>query len=362
MKKKNKKLIIILIAIVAILLVAVISPIIWYNTSISPVSADTEKRKVEIEIGSSNDTIGSVLEETGIIKNKLAFKIYSKLNNVEGLQAGTYYLSPSMTLDEIVSSLKSGIVFAETHFDVTFIEGTSMKKFAKHISQVTNNTEQDIYDLLKNEEYLNKVIEKYWFVTDEIKNKNIYYPLEGYLFPDTYSFESRDVSVETIFEAMLNQMDKVLTKYKTDIEKSKYSVHELLTMASVCEKEAVKAEDRAEVAGVFYNRLKVGDSLGSDVTTYYAIGVELGERDLYQSELDAYNAYNTRGPNMGGKLPVGPISNVAESSIKAAIYPADTDNYFFVADKYGKLYFSKTNTEHVQMTNKLIQDGLWIEF
>lgn len=359
---KKKKLIIILAIVALLLVIAGAIPVIWYNTNISAASQDTEKRKVEIEIGSSNDTIASILENAGIIKSKLAFKIYSKLNKVDGLQAGVYYLSPSMELDEIIANLKSGIVFADTNFDVTFIEGTSMKKFAKHIAQVTNNTEQDVYDLLENEEYIDKVIDKYWFVTDEVKNENIYYPLEGYLFPDTYSFESRDVSVETIFEAMLNQMDKVLSKYKEDIEKSKYSVHGLLTMASVCEKEAIKAEDRAEVAGVFYNRLIAGDSLGSDVTTYYAIGIELGERDLYQSELDTYNAYNTRGPNMGGKLPVGPISNCSESSIKAAIYPADTDNYFFVADKYGKLYFTKTNAEHTQMTNKLIQEGLWIEF
>ncbi len=359
---KKKKLLTVVIILIVILIIAGVSPLIWYRTNISPVSNDTEKKKVEIEIGSSNDSIGQKLEEAGIIKNKTAFKIYLKLNKVEGLQAGTYYLSPSMTLDEIIDALKKGIVFVDTNFDVTFVEGTSMKKFAKYISQVTNNSEQDVYDLMKNEEYINKIIDKYWFITDEIKNKDIYYPLEGYLFPDTYSFESRDVTVEQIFEAMLNQMDKVLTKYKEDIEKSKYSVHELLTLASLCEKEAVKAEDRAEVAGVFYNRLKSGDSLGSDVTTYYAIGIELGERDLYQSELDAYNPYNTRGPNMQGKLPVGPISNVAESSIKAAIYPKATDNYFFVADKYGKLYFTKTNAEHIQMTNKLIKEGLWLEF
>lgn len=336
---KKKKLIIILISVITILLVITISPIIWYIANISPVSNDTEKKKIEIEMGSSNDIIGNILEDAGIIKSKLAFKIYSKLNKVDGLQAGTYYLSPSMGIEEIIATLKSGVIFVKTDFDVTFIEGKSMRSYAKYISEVTNNTEQDVYDLLKDEEYINKLINKYWFITDEIKNQDIYYPLEGYLFPDTYSFESRDVSVETIFETMLNQTDKVLSKYKEDIEKSDYSVHELLTLASLCEKEAVKAEDREEVAGVFYNRLKVGDSLGSDVTTYYAIGVELGERDLYQYELDAYNAYNTRGPNMAGKLPIGPISSVAESSIKAAIYPATTDNYFFVADKYRKVIF-----------------------
>lgn len=359
---KGKKLLIILCALFLLVIITLTGILIWYTVSISKLSDDTNSKRIEIEIGSSNDTIATILEQEGVIKSSLAFKIYAKLNKVEGLQAGTYYISPSMNLEEITEALKKGVVYADTTFDITFIEGKSMKKFAKTVAENTNNTEQDVFDALKDDEYLNSLINKYWFLTDEIKQDGIYYSLEGYLFPDTYRFETRDVTVKEIFETMLNQMDKILSKYKEDIEKSKYSVHELLSLASLCELEAIKAEDRAEVAGVFYNRLNSGDSLGSDVTTYYAIGVELGERDLYQTELDTYNAYNTRGPNMQGKLPIGPISNVSESSIKAAIYPKETDNYFFVADKYGKLYFSKTATEHNNITNKLISEGMWIEF
>ncbi|MBR5227750.1 MAG: endolytic transglycosylase MltG [Clostridia bacterium] len=359
--KKNKFTILIIILLV--LLAIILAPFIWYSSAIKPADKeDTVEKKVIIELGSGNSTIATKLEELGIIKNALAFKIYAKLNNIDGLQAGTYYFSPAMSIDEIVQDLKTGIVYSNSAFNVTFIEGKSMKRFAKQIAEVTNNTEEDVFNLMKDKAYLDSLISKYWFITDEIKNKDIYYPLEGYLFPDTYNFESRDISVEKIFEIMLNRMDSVLSKYKEDIEKSKYTVHELLALSSLCELEAVYADDRAEVAGVFYNRLNSNDSLGSDVTTYYAIGVELGERDLYQSELDAYNAYNTRGPNMGGKLPVGPISNVSESSIRAAIYPKDTENYFFVADKYGKLYFTKTNYEHTQKTNELINSGMWIEF
>ena len=356
---KKGKLLTVVIVLIVIIIIAGVSPLIWYRTNISPVSSDTEKKKVEIEIGSSNDTIGQKLKEAGIIKNKTAFKIYLKLNKVEGLQAGTYYLSPSMTLDEIIDALKKGIIFVDTNFDVTFVEGTSMKKFAKYISQVTNNSEQDVYDLMKNEEYINKIIDKYWFITDEIKNKDIYYPLEGYLFPDTYSFESRDLSIEQIFEAMLNQMDKVLTKYKEDIEKSKYSVHELLTLASLCEKEAVKAEDRAEVAGVFYNRLKSGDSLGSDVTTYYAFNQEM-DKDLTKEMFNTYNPYNTRSDRLAGLLPVGPICSPGESSIKAAINPTSSDYYYFVADKYANIYYTKTYAEHEAKVREIKAKGDWI--
>jgi len=359
---KNKKTFIIIITTLLLLIVLAIIPIVWYKNSILTVSDDTEKIKVEIEIGSSTDVIAQKLEEAGVIKNAFAFKIYTKLNEISGLQAGTYYFTQAMTIEEIIESLKSGIVYVNTSYNVTFVEGKSMKRFAKTVAEVTNNNEEDVFNLLKNEEYINSLIDKYWFITDEIKQNGIYYPLEGYLFPDTYTFESKDITVEKIFEIMLNQMDKMLSKYKNDIHNSGYSVHQILAMASLCELEAVYPEDRAEVAGVFYNRLKNHDSLGSDVTTYYAIGIELGERDLYQSELDTYNLYNTRGPKMEGKLPIGPISNVSEASIKAAIYPKKTDSYFFVADKYGKLYFTKTNSEHIQITNKLINDGMWIKF
>ena len=130
----------------------------------------------------------------------------------------------------------------------------------------------------------------------------------------------------------------------------------------MAEKEANTLEDRKEVIGVFLNRISKGMNLGSDVTTYYAIGVNMGERDLYQKELDSYNPYNTRGPNMGGKLPIGPISSVSKNSIKAALYPSNTDYIFFVADKNGKLYFSKTNYEHEKIINNLKNQGLWFEY
>lgn len=103
-------------------------------------------------------------------------------------------------------------------------------------------------------------------------------------------------------------------------------------------------------------------SLGSDVTTYYAIQVDMSERDLYRSEINQYNPYNTRGPNMNGKLPVGPIACSSMESILAAIEPAESDYLFFVADKNGKLYFTKTNEEHVQVINELQSNGQWYEY
>ncbi len=119
---------------------------------------------------------------------------------------------------------------------------------------------------------------------------------------------------------------------------------------------------RKDVSSVIYNRLDKNMAIQRDVTTYYAYKVDMGERDLYQKEINTYNPYNTRGPNMEGKLPIGPISSVGKNSIEAALKPSDTDYIFFVADKNGKLYFTETLVEHNNIVNKLRAEGLWLEY
>ena len=103
-------------------------------------------------------------------------------------------------------------------------------------------------------------------------------------------------------------------------------------------------------------------SLGSDVTTYYAIGVDMSERDLYQSEIDDINPYNTRSPGAAGMIPVGPVCNPSAEAIEATINYNPNDYFFFVADKNNNIYFSKTSEEHQQIINKLINDGLWYTY
>ena len=237
-----------------------------------------------------------------------------------------------------------------------------MRWLAKKIEETTNNSQEDVMKVLEDENYINSLIEKYWFLTDEVKQEEIYYPLEGYLFPDTYSIKNKDVSVEEIFKKMLDKMESVLDEYKDEIEKNKYSVHQILTIASIIETESMNSEGRKDVSSVIYNRLNRGMAIQSDVTTYYAVKVDMGERDLYQKELDTYNAYNTRGPNMEGKLPIGPVASVSKSSIEAALEPNNTDYIFFVADKNGKLYFTKTASEHNRIISELKEEGLWFEY
>ena len=353
------KKVITLITIIIVIIVAILGA---YKFLTMPVSKNIEEKEVVIPMGTGPEGIGKILKENNIIKSELAFKIYVKLNKKSNFQAGTYYLKESMNLDEITEMLQTGIMFDPNQISLTYLEGKPMWDLAKTIAERTNNTEEDVYACLENEEYIDTLIEKYWFLTDEIKNENIYYPLEGYLFADTYSISGTDATVEEIFEKMLDRMEEVLDEYKTEIEQGNYTVHEILTLASVVETEGNSKENRSDVASVFYNRLDQGMSLGSDSTTYYAVKTDMADRELWQYEIDAENPYNTRGPNMEGKLPVGPISSVGRESIEAAVKPNDTDYLFYVSDKNGRLYFSETISEHQAMIKALMGSGLWYEY
>lgn len=351
--------------LVSLIIIAVMGAMLIYSNGIKPYDKNNKEMiQVEILAGSTYYSIGDILYNNKLIKSKLIYKVYLKLHtpSVE-LKAGIYELSQSMSLEEIIATLeKGGVSVNPDEITITFKEGLNMRAIAKVIVENTNNTEDDVFNLLKDKDYLNELIEEYWFIDKSILDEEIFYPLEGYLFPNTYNFKNKDVTVEEIFKVMLDEMEKQLEPYKEDIEKSKYSVHEILTMASIVELEALNKADRKTVAGVFYNRLKANMSLGSDVTTYYASGVDMGDRDLYVSELQAVNAYNTRPQAMAGKLPVGAICNPSISSIEAAINPTKTSYLYFVADKNGKVYYTKSNAEHEQKVAELKAKGLWYEY
>lgn len=348
----------IILMLFLVIIIAAVVGFAWYNLSIRPVQSESEKVVVEIDYGSGISNIADKLEENGVIRNATAFKIYCKINNRTLIKAGKYEFDKNMTIDQILSMVEQENIVDET-VTITFPEGKSIKWIANIIAENTNNTENDVYELVKNEEYLDSLIEKYWFITREIKDDDIYYSLEGYLYPDTYIFADENVTVESIFEKMLDKMNSVLTPYQKEIEDSDFSVHEVLTLASVVELEAKNEEDRAGVASVFINRLDRNMALQSDVTTYYGLQLAMDERELTVQELNDNNGYNTRASSMAGEIPVGPICIVSESSIKAILNPDTTDDLYFVADKNGKVYFSETNDEHEKTIQELKDKGLW---
>ena len=324
-------------------------------------SSDSDTVTINVGKGNSYGTIGSILKDKGLIKSELVYKIYVKLNKPEGLEAGDYVLKKSYNLDEIVDTLKKGSVNLASTKKITFVEGKNMRYIISNITSTFNITEKEILDKLSDSSYLDSLISKYWFLTDDIKNKDIYYSLEGYLYPDTYEFYE-SATIEDIFKGMLDNMNNKINKYKDEVEKSDYSIHQMITLASIIELEAGTSSDRKGVAGVFYNRLKDNWSLGSDVTTYYAEKIDNWSRDLRMSELNDCNKYNTRSSCMAGKLPVSPICNPGLESIVAAFEPTNHKYYYFVADKNGKTYFTKTDSEHNKKCNELKRDGLWINY
>ena len=318
-----------------------------------------KKISFEVEKGSYVYNVGKKLKKEGLIRSYTAYKIYVKLKGINEYKSGTYTLSKGYSLPKIVKILNSG-KYKNENIVITFKEGRTIKSIAKEVSKKTNITEEEFLNVVNDEAYVESLINKYWFLTEDLKDKNIYYSLEGYLYPETYYF-SKDVSAKMIIETMLSQTDKIFTKYKEQFENNNYSIKEIVTLASIIEKEAVYDKDKGKIASVFINRLNKKMALGSDVTTYYAFKVELGSRELTAREFNTYNPYNTRGPEMVGKFPIGPIANFSISSLEAALNPEITDYLYFVADNKGNTHFTKTYNEHKKVIKELKSSGRWIQ-
>ena len=312
---------------------------------------------VEITQGTSTSKIADILKDKKLIRSKTMFKIYSKLGSSKSLQAGVYQFSQNMSLKEIVDELGNGSSYNPNLVVLTFKEGERLTDFAEVIAKGTNHTYQDVISKVNDVNYLSELINEYWFLTDDILDSDIYYPLEGYLSPNTYHFKDKDVEIEDVIKKLLDQEEKELNKYKNEL--SGKNIHEIITMASVVELEGTNSENKKMITGIFYNRLSSGFNMGSDVTTYYALQRPM-TTDLTSQQFATVNPYNTRSTTMIGKLPVGPICNPSDESIDATIHYTDNDYLFFVADKHGKIYYSRTNAEHERTIKQIKDAGNWI--
>ena len=348
-----KKLLFIILTLIALMLITLSASFLYFT---SPVSKESKLQLFIIKNGESSKTVSSRLKQNNLIRNESIMYLYLRIQD-KRIVAGTYELSPDMKLSKIIDMLTTGKV-SNSNIIITIPEGKNMRQFASIVSLKMNHSVTSILDAVNDKNYISSKIAEYPWLTNDILNSNIYYPLEGYLFPDTYAIKSVDSSIYELTDKMLAKMDQVITKELKNYQ-GHYSYHQLITMASIIELEGLNKESRQTVASVFYNRLKINMPLGSDVTTYYAAKVNLNERDLKKSEIKAANPYNTRGPNMAGVLPVGPIAAPSLSAIHAAIYPANTDYLYFVADKYSKMYYTKSYTEHNAIVAKLKREGLW---
>ena len=351
--KKLKPAVKISIVIIVVLLGLII---MWFSLT-GPVNrGNKENIEVEIKSGTSRREIGNILKEKKLIRSTLMFNVYIRLNSVNSLKASTYLFNQSMSLGDIVSELEKGSTYNPNLVVLTLKEGKRITDYAKLISEKTNSSYDEVIAIFKDREYAKELVNEYWFLTDKILDSNIYYPLEGYLFPDTYHFDDKNVEVKEIIEKSLDEMDNKLSKYRTEMSNDP---HYYMTMASVVELEGTNTTNRKMIVGIFKNRLSSGMNMGSDVTTYYGLQKNMTS-DLASEEFLKDNPYNTRAVSMIGKMPVGPICSSGLSSIEASVNPTDSDYLFFVADKHGNIFYTRTNKEHDQKVAEIKEKGDWI--
>ena len=321
-----------------------------YKIGTSSVSKDSFEVKITIPKESTYLSISNLLKENNLIRSESFYKIYIKIFKPNNLKAGIYTLNRNMNVKEIVDTLEGNVKSEE--ITITIPEGKHIEEVAEIISSKINMSKEDIMLYWQNEEVLNSLIDKYWFLTDVIKKEGIRYSLEGYFFPDTYSI-LKESKIEDITYKMLDKMDEVLSKYKEEISNSKFNVHEILTLASIVEHEAILDSDRPMIAGVFINRLDKSMKLQSCATVGYAINEWKLSYDYKDLQTDSpYNTYFYEG------LPIGPGNMPGELSIGAVLRPTKHDYYYFLAnvnDKDSKkTYYSKTYSEHRQKCVKYL--------
>lgn len=323
----------------------------------SPINKnDHENVEVVVPSGTGVTGIARILKENDLIRSELLFTVTVKSKGDLYLKASTYLFSRDMSMEDIISELISGSKYNPDAIKITFKEGMRITDYASVISKATNHSETEILNTLNDRTFLEALSKKYWFLTDSILQEGIYYPLEGYLAPDTYQFDNKDVSVSTIIETMLDEMKKELEPYQAKIQGK---VHYYMTMASLVELEGTNTDNRKMIAGIFENRITANMNLGSDVTTYYALQYPMTS-DLTSAQFATINPYNTRATNMRGKMPIGPICNPSLSSLKASIEPTDSNYLYFVADKHGNIFYTTTLAEHEAKVREIKDKGDWI--
>lgn len=333
-KKKGGFGLFLLILLIIFALIYIIASKVYtdyknYDVALDP--SDTSMVAVTIPAGSTTTSIAQILYDNGVIPDVKRFKLKSRLNGLDGtFQAGDYQFSPSMTTSEIMELLQSGRK-AEVSF--TIPEGYTVKDTAEKLVEEGLIASAEEFYAACEEDWESM----FWFlegVTNEADPSGSVSAkanrLEGFLYPETYRVPV-GASAHDIIERMLNQFNAVFTPHWQEAGGTDggtvngLTVHEMVTLASLVERESKAATDRDKIASVIYNRLDIGMKLQIDATVLYALG-EWKDRVLYSDlEVDSpYNTYRYAG------LPAGPIASSGEASLEAAMNPASTDYIYYV--------------------------------
>jgi UPF0755 protein len=314
----------------------------WWNWTISPIERDpllgqgtTDLVQMTIPQGTSTQQIGADLEAVGLIRSRLAWKIWASWLTLQqddgGFQAGIYKLSPQDSLVATAAKIWQG---KAVQLSFTIPEGQSRWQMASYFASLGYFSEQD---------FINAVSqiprEQYPWLPEKLPH------LEGFLFPDTYELASDRVTPEQIIDLMLKRFEEVaLPLYQKGKNNTNLSLNEWVTLASLVEKEAVVAQERPRIAGVFAGRLREGMKLEADPTVEYALGIrQTPERPLTLEQVRVDSPYNTY---LYAGLPPTPIASPSLDSLQAALSPEQTDYRYFVARYDGTHLFTKTLEEH----------------
>ncbi|RNC29313.1 MAG: Endolytic murein transglycosylase [Candidatus Dichloromethanomonas elyunquensis] len=310
----------------------------WWSSNLKPMTDSGQDQVFVLEAGMTASQIAQELKDKNIIRNAEVFRQLCKINKADSkLVAGLYYLSPAMSAQAILNILLQG-----PHPDVirvTIPEGYSVAEIVNTLVKDGLGTQDEFYKVMQT--YSAK---DYDFLTGVPAGNN---RLEGFLFPDTYFFD-RKSKPKDVVDRFLGRFNKELTpETKARLEEMHVSVFTWVTKASMVEKEAAKEAERPLIAGVFENRLRTGMPLQSCATVQYVLGEVKPVLSLTDIEIDSpYNTYKNPG------LPPGPIANPGHASLNAALYPARTDYFYFVAKNDGTHAFAVTYDEHLKNTKK----------
>ena len=329
----------------------------YVQSSLQPVDASSKQYvTVQIPEGANVQTIGSTLEKSGLIKHGVIFAFYAKYKNYSDLKSGYYNLQKSMSTEDIIHELqKGGTAEAQEPAlaNLTIPEGYTIDQMAQAVGQLQGEFKEPLtadafLAKVQDDNFISQEVAKYPSLLESLptKESGVRYRLEGFLFPATYSIKE-STTIESLIDEMLAAMDKTLTPHYSAIKSKNLTVNELLTIASLVEKEGAKTEDRKLIAGVFYNRLNLGMPLQSNIAILYAQGklgqnISLADDAGIDTSINSpYNVYTKPG------LMPGPVDSPSQDAIEASINQTKSENLYFVANVTdGKVYYAVTQEEH----------------
>ena len=341
----------------------------YAESALQPIDPSSKQYvKVQIPEGANSQEIGSILEKSGLVKHGLLFTAYVKYKNYTDLKSGYYNLQKSMSTEDLIKALQKGgtpepqeVVYA----NLTIPEGFTLEQIAQTVAQLQGEfkeplTAEAFMTKVQDENFIAQEVAKYPKLLESLpaKDSGVRYRLEGYLFPATYTIKE-STTLESLIDEMLATMDKNLSPHYATIKEKNLTVNELLTIASLVEKEGAKTEDRKLIAGVFYNRLNLGIPLQSNIAILYAEGklgqkISLADDVAIDTAIDSpYNVYTNIG------LMPGPVDSPSLDAIESSINQTKSDNLFFVANvQDGKVYFAATKEEHDKNVEEHINSKL----